>query len=184
MSDMKQISNSIDNILLELTNPENPTSKELGKLLYYNESNPLEQKDILNLSDLIADKSSLCGENAKLKTNEKKILPFPCATETLEEASCVLSVYLGLGRSRQLVLQDCFIHIDILVHMYLWKIDGGIRTYEIMDRVLEILKLNKNIGGINKLGLQHVDTVYRQDSKNYFGYSMVFKVTNLQGRNL
>lgn len=131
----------------------------LARLLFHDVDNPFKSDlPVIDSAKLINQKSELC-----------RIFPVPFDPEATIDDRSFIRVYYNQGEfNSNEVIQELYLHIDIIVAKSLWLCNDGskplIRPYEIMDRVVDLIghrSANKNIR-VKFDGWQHlaVNTKY------------------------
>jgi hypothetical protein len=139
------------------------SDQELCKLIYYSEYNPLNQPTITDSSILLFD----------------KIFPFPKQPGLQQEKGSLINTYFlsskpwsgNSGFKKELVC------VDILCHLDNWKIENGIRPYEISKR-LDFLFNNKNIKEISNNRVYFDSWTNIRYSDYFYGFRLVYMITN------
>jgi hypothetical protein len=139
------------------------SDQELCKLLYYSEDDPLNQPIISNTKTLIFD----------------KIFPFPKQPDAQLEKGSLINIYFLSGKpwSGNNGFKKEMIAIDVLCHLDSWKIIGGIRPYEISER-LDTLFNNKNIKEISSNKVYFDGWTNIKYSDYFYGYRLIYILTN------
>jgi hypothetical protein len=159
MSKFKLLNDNLYKILHRLVE-----NKNLCKLIYYNDENPLSQSEIANSSKLLFD----------------KIYPYPIAIDPEAEASTFLCLALddfslangGYGIANNKVI------FNVLCHNKLWKLKGALRPFLIME---ELDNMFNDVGGIGigKMQFSGANIIY---TKDYTGYRVSYETYNANGR--
>jgi len=138
-------------------------SEDFVKLLYNKQSNPLEIPLPTNSDwyDLVMYKT---------------LFPYMKVIDLSEEGADVnVDIYFGRGDSRQGTkhYKTNYMFVDIYVHNDLWRVDTGIRTYQIMyeiDRMLNAKKIPNINGEFTFDDYRAIPSV----NTKYAGYGMIY----------
>lgn len=156
MSRFKELNDNLMKILETLL-----SSQDLCKLLYYTNDNPLEQPDIQDTTSLLFN----------------KIYPYPFTPNVQDEATSIINVVLTNFRLNQnRSFKDGEICFNILCHINLWKISGGLRPYSILKEIDELFN-GERIVGIGKLEYKNNGLLWANEK--YCGYSLVYRINSI-----
>lgn len=110
-------------------------NKNIAKLLYYKDSNPLSQPDVPDPYSLI----------------NTQIFPLMYKAPTSEE-TIYISVFFGkiVKSSANPFFKRGRLYVNIAVHRSLWQSDGTIRIYSIMNEIDNILNRGDVTGSLSK----------------------------------
>ena len=133
-------------------------NQNLCKLLYYNSNTPLLEGDITNTHSLIMN----------------NIYPFPIVPDIEEDAKNIITIILDDFRSSNSEYKTSKIVFNILCHIDLWSISGGLRPLSILNEIDRLFN-QQRIATIGKLDF--VSTRWITANKNWQGYQVAYKVT-------
>jgi hypothetical protein len=136
----------------------------LMKLIYYNQKDAIYQPTVSNPQNLLYT----------------KIFPMAKIPTTATEASTYLSVFFDdIGQNlKNKGYRDEVLKILIVMHLDLFPINNGIRTYSVMERIDAIFndQYYPEIAGHN---LQPVGKIrMTQFNDNFFGYALSYGMVN------
>ena len=136
------------------------SSQDLCKLLYYNNSTPLSETNIENTTTLLFN----------------NIYPTPIIPNITDEAKTFISIILDDFSlvSSNTEYKTSKILFNIISHIDLWMIDGGIRPYSIMTEIDKLFN-EQRIIGIGKLSIERANWIAANEK--FQGYRMVYKIT-------
>ena len=104
------------------------------------------------------------------------LYPYLRNTEISEEgANIYLNVFFGMSKAEQDSKDHKrnYLIVDVFVHQDLWKIETGIRTYEIMARVDKLLNKTKIPNVTEQLYFMEYRAMTNPNPK-YSGFSMMY----------
>jgi len=150
-------------------------NQTIMKYLVYDDilSDPILKADILNTQDYIY----------KVTTAEKedyRIYPLPKVPNITEEKKTMILCWADIESSDGVFFKDYSIHFDVISHIDIWTIAGGIvRPLRIMDEINDIFAQKTTENSIGKLVPLTPSKARPYDSRGLFmGYRISFRGTD------
>ena len=140
-------------------------NQDLCKLIYYNEPNPLSQPTISSTRSALL---------------LKQLFPMPKKAPAETEQTTIVNVHLMRAEltDKNKGFADEYVAIDVMTHLEKWMIDDGkIRTYEIVNRIDNMLN-NQYLSGYSMNYILLTDIKEIMYSDYFYGYRLVYKFTN------
>lgn len=136
--------------------------QDLMKLLFYNNETPLSSPDIVNPSALLFN----------------NIFPYPKLPLVEENQKAIITVMFSNARlNSNIKFKDYKLIFNIMCHVDLWKIRGGLRPYEIAQRIDNIF--NEKRGTSLSIGkVIFDDFIYREYNQKFNGFYLCYSLTD------
>jgi hypothetical protein len=149
----QELNNNLMAVLIKLIE-----SQDLCKLLYYTQTNPLDQPDISDTSTLLFD----------------KIFPIPKIPDNQQtEGNLLTVIFDDIRLDNNIGFKDSIVSFNIICHINQWRIDGSIRPYAIMNKIDEILN-NQRVVGLGKMIFSR--SRFGTINDMFMGYRLDYKV--------
>ena len=154
MGRFNELNQNIMTVLLKMIDNQN-----LCKLLNYNSYDPLSEANIIDTSALLFD----------------KIYPFPFTPDVDSIANTQINVFLDsfqLGKDNPAFKNNQLTFI-VLCHSSLWRIDGMLRPFAIMEEIDALFNSTNGIG-LGKMKFTSGNLTWA--NANYSGYKVSYSI--------
>ena len=139
------------------------SDQTLCKLLYYGEPNPLSQPDIPDTTVLLMN----------------SIFPLPKSPDAEQNQKAFVNVYFYSSSpyNKNSGFREVYLCFDVICHLDVWMIDGGMRPYHISSRIDKMFN-NSLVAELSINPMYFSSWKHMRYSDYFYGYHITYKLSN------